>query len=124
MPSPGGTPNLNSLWARRPFGWVVHFRGTAFETSLGGRIGKLPLRFFGSESDSAYSRQALGGLLLPRLYIAHRAAAIFLGPDAGRLRLDFVLAAWPFPALFAQRAFCARLIPLRAEADRARLGLV
>jgi hypothetical protein len=38
--------------------------------------------------------------------------------------LGFILPAWSFVALFAHRAFCARLIRLRAEADRARLGFV
>jgi hypothetical protein len=40
------------------------------------------------------------------------------------VRWGFSLRAWLFAALFAHRAFCARLMRLRAEADRVRLGFV
>jgi hypothetical protein len=40
------------------------------------------------------------------------------------VRLGFIVADWFFEALFAQRAFCARLIRLRADAGTVRLGFV
>src|SRR2546428_9044982 len=39
------------------------------------------------------------------------------------MRLGRAVPPWPLEALFAHRAFCARLIFLRAEAERVRLPL-
>jgi hypothetical protein len=47
------------------------------------------------------------------IHLARCAAAIFLRADADMVRLGFLLPAWTFAALFAHRAFCARLIRFR-----------
>jgi len=54
-------------------------------------------------------------------HLARWAAAILFLPAADIVRLGFTLPAWPF---FAQRAFCAKLIFLRAAADMVCLGFV
>jgi hypothetical protein len=55
-------------------------------------------------------------------HLARWAAAIFRRADVDIVRLGRVAPAWPFEDLFAHRAFCARLIFLRAAADK--VGLV
>jgi hypothetical protein len=48
---------------------------------------------------------------------ARAAAAILFLPAADIVRFGFGAAAWALVAVFAHRAFCARLIRLRAGAD-------
>ena len=56
-------------------------------------------------------------------HLALWAATIRLRPAADRTRFGFRALTCPLPAArLAQRAFCARLIFLRAEADKVRLG--
>jgi hypothetical protein len=72
-----------------------------------------------SVKNSAY---AAFFLALNFAHLALWAAAIFRRDDADIVRFGFVAADWPFS--LARRAFCARLIFLRAAADTVRLGSV